>query len=51
MRHQGVYTSGYTGNAIQQLDARSPEVHLITKPYRIEEFAHKVRGALDGTLD
>lgn len=46
-----LYTSGYTGNAIQQLDALSTEVHLITKPYRIEELAHKVRGALDGTLD
>jgi len=46
-----LYTSGYTGNAIQQLDALATEVRLISKPYRIEELAHKVRSALDGTPD
>jgi len=46
-----LYTSGYTGNAIQQIDALSTEVRLISKPYRIEELAHKVRSALDGTAD
>ncbi len=46
-----LYTSGYTGNAIQQLDALATEVRLISKPYRIEELARKVRSALDGTPD
>ena len=44
-----LYTSGYTGNAIQQLEALAGEVRLISKPYRIEELAHQVRCALDGT--
>jgi PAS domain S-box-containing protein len=42
-----LYTSGYTGNAIQQLDALATDVRLISKPYRIEELAHQVRSALD----
>jgi PAS domain S-box-containing protein len=46
-----LYTSGYTGNAIQQLDALAAEVRLISKPYRIEELARKVRCALDGAPD
>ncbi len=46
-----LYTSGYTGNAIQQLDALNTEVRLISKPYRIEELARKVRSALDGAPD
>ncbi len=44
-----LYTSGYTGNAIQQLDAIESEVRLITKPYTIDELAEQVRAALDGT--
>ncbi|MCB1890096.1 MAG: PAS domain S-box protein [Rhodocyclaceae bacterium] len=43
-----LYTSGYTGNAIQQLDAIESEVRLITKPYTIDELAEQVRAALDG---
>lgn len=43
-----LYTSGYTGNAIQQLDALGSDVSLLSKPYRIEELARKVRDALDG---
>jgi PAS domain S-box-containing protein len=46
-----LYTSGYTGNAIQQLDTLAADVRLICKPYPIDELAHKVRSALDGTLD
>ena len=46
-----LYTSGYTGNAIQQLDALATDVRLISKPYRIEELACKVRSALDNTPD
>lgn len=44
-----LYTSGYTGNAIQQLEALGSHVSLLSKPYRIEELACKVRGTLDGT--
>jgi PAS domain S-box-containing protein len=43
-----LYTSGYTGNAIQQLDALATPVRLITKPYPIEELAQVVRALLDG---
>jgi PAS domain S-box-containing protein len=46
-----LYTSGYTGNAIQQLDALATSVRLISKPYRIEELARKVRNALDDIAD
>jgi len=43
-----LYTSGYTGNAIQQLEALKTPVHLITKPYSIDELAEQVRKAIDG---
>jgi PAS domain S-box-containing protein len=46
-----LYTSGYTGNAIQQLDALGSDVSLLSKPYRIEELARKVRNALDDAPD
>ena len=42
-----LYTSGYTGNAIQQLEALPGEVRMISKPYAIEELAQMVRGTLD----
>ncbi|HNB07849.1 MAG TPA: hypothetical protein PKV97_18075 [Thauera aminoaromatica] len=42
-----MYTSGYTGNAIQQLDATLTPVHLITKPYAIDEMTRAVRALLD----
>ncbi len=42
-----LYTSGYTGNALQQFEAVEGEVALVSKPYAIEELAHKVRAVLD----
>lgn len=42
-----LYTSGYTGNAIQQLEALGSEVRLISKPYALEDLAQTVRDALD----
>lgn len=45
---QVLYTSGYTGNAIQQLEALATEVRLITKPYAIDALAIQVRNAIDG---
>lgn len=44
-----LYTSGYTGNAIQQLEALENPVRLITKPYTIDDLAAQVRSALDDT--
>ena len=41
-----LYTSGYTGNAIQQLDAMEGPVRLISKPYPIDELARCVRRAI-----
>jgi len=49
-RHPGLkvlYTSGYTGNAIQQLEALQTPVRLISKPYSIEDLAQTVRSVLD----
>lgn len=49
-RHPGLkvlYTSGYTGNAIEQLEALQTPVQLISKPYSIEDLAQNVRGILD----
>ena len=42
-----LFTSGYTGNAIQQLENLSSPVRLITKPYHIDQLAHEIRAALD----
>lgn len=42
-----LYTSGYTGNAIQQLEALGGGVRLISKPYAIEDLAQMVRETLD----
>jgi hypothetical protein len=42
-----LYTSGYTGNAIQQLEAMGSEIRLISKPYAIEDLAQTVRDTLD----
>ena len=53
-RHPGLkvlYTSGYTGNAIQQLEALQTPVKLISKPYSIEDLAQTVRNALDAPAD
>lgn len=42
-----LYTSGYTGNAIQQLESMQQEVRLISKPYAIEDLAEQIRAVLD----
>ncbi len=42
-----LYTSGYTENAIIHHGRLDPGVHLLSKPYRRQEMAVKVRKALE----
>lgn len=42
-----LYTSGYTQDAIVHNGRLDPEVHLLSKPYRADELARKVRMVLD----
>jgi len=42
-----LYTSGYTGNALLELEAIPGEFRMISKPYRIEDLAQIVREVLD----
>jgi len=43
-----LYTSGYTENAIVHQGRLDPGVHLLTKPYRREELARRIRDAMSG---
>jgi signal transduction histidine kinase/DNA-binding response OmpR family regulator len=45
---QVLYTSGYTQNAIVHGGRLDPGVELISKPYRREELARKLRSMLNG---
>ena len=42
-----VFTSGYTENSIVHNGQLDPDVHLISKPWRIEDLASRLRLALD----
>lgn len=42
-----LFTSGYTENAIEHHGRLDKGIHLLSKPYRFEEMAHKVRAVLD----
>jgi PAS domain S-box-containing protein len=42
-----LYTSGYTQNAIVHGGRLDPGVELLSKPYRLEQLARKVRKVLD----
>ncbi|AYH42573.1 PAS domain S-box protein [Azoarcus sp. DN11] len=42
-----LYTSGYTGNALQEHEAIPGEFRMISKPYAIEDLAQIVREVLD----
>ncbi|HJV25309.1 MAG TPA: PAS domain S-box protein [Aromatoleum sp.] len=42
-----LYTSGYTGNALQQLEALEGPFKMISKPYVIDDLAQIVREVLD----
>lgn len=41
-----LFTSGYSGNAIVHQGRLDPGLHLLSKPYRREELAHKLRAVL-----
>ncbi|HEY4345563.1 MAG TPA: CHASE3 domain-containing protein [Parvibaculum sp.] len=45
-----LFTSGYTQNAIVHNGRLDADVFLLSKPYRKDELARKVRGILDGGL-
>ena len=46
-RMKVLYTSGYTDDAIVQHGVLDPEMRFISKPYKIEELARKIRDVLD----
>lgn len=43
-----LFTSGYTEDAILRLGKLDPDVRLLSKPYRKQELAARIREALDG---
>ncbi len=52
--HPGIavlYTSGYTQEAVQRDGRLEPGTHLLSKPYRRDELARKVRTVLDERMD
>lgn len=42
-----LFTSGYSENAISNQGALEPGVHLLSKPYRHEDLARRIRDVLD----
>ncbi len=46
-----IYTSGYTANAIVHNGRLDDEVVFLSKPYRREDLARKIRGILDARSD
>lgn len=46
-----LYTSGYTQNAIVHSGRLDPGVELLSKPYRREQLAHKIRNVLGKRRD
>ncbi|WP_244066231.1 response regulator [Bradyrhizobium sp. Ce-3] len=45
---KGLYTTGYTRNAIVHNGILDPGTNLLPKPFSIDELATKVREVLDG---
>jgi len=51
LRRPGIkvlYTTGYTHNAVIHGGVLDPGVHLLTKPFTLEQLAIKLRVVLDG---
>jgi CheY-like chemotaxis protein len=51
LRRPGIkvlYTTGYTHNAVIHGGVLDPGVHLLTKPFTLEQLATKLRVVLDG---
>jgi CheY-like chemotaxis protein len=51
LRRPGIkvlYTTGYTHNAVIHGGVLDPGVHLLTKPFTLEDLAVKLRAVLDG---
>jgi YesN/AraC family two-component response regulator len=43
-----LYTSGYTQDSITHQGKLDPGVHFLSKPYKKQDLALKVRAVLDG---
>jgi DNA-binding LytR/AlgR family response regulator len=43
-----LFITGYAENAVVGNGHLEPGMQVITKPFAIEEFAHKVRAMIDG---
>jgi len=43
-----LFTSGYTEDSVHRLGQLDPGVRLLSKPYRRQELAQRIREALDG---
>ncbi|MEI9991308.1 MAG: CHASE3 domain-containing protein [Rhizomicrobium sp.] len=46
-----LYTSGYTQNAIVHNGRLDDDAHLLSKPYRKDDLARKIRGLLDDVAE
>jgi CheY-like chemotaxis protein len=44
-----LFTSGYTGAALEAAGGRAEKVQLLSKPYRVDELARALRRAIDRT--
>lgn len=43
-----LFTTGYTRNAVVHHGVVDPSVHLLGKPYSLDQLAAKIRAVFDG---